>query len=265
MPRRRLESRAIDSFLDLAEGDLVVHVSHGIARYLGMQMLDQNGQTEEHLLLEFREGTRVYVPATKIDLVQKYVGGAKTEPELSKLGGTGWQHKKDKVQAAVMDLASEMIELQALRAAQPGIGYPPDSEWQAEFEAAFPYQETPDQLTTMTEIKRDMERLRPMDRLICGHVGYGKTEASFYRCTCSGFGRRLHHAVDSPFMARRRDGARVLSAASLAGFLAGHVVSASTWYPAPLGTRDGLRHAGMSLISKIGVDVFKEFRPRRGP
>jgi transcription-repair coupling factor (superfamily II helicase) len=176
LPRRRTESRAIDSFLDLAEGDLVVHVSQGIARYRGMQVLEKNGQSEEHLILEFREGTRVYVPASKIDLVQKYVGGSKTDPELSKLGGTAWQRKKEKVEAAVLDLASEMIDLQALRAAQPGITYPPDSAWQSEFEASFPYQETPDQLTTLVEIKQDMERTRPMDRLVCGDVGYGKTE-----------------------------------------------------------------------------------------
>jgi transcription-repair coupling factor (superfamily II helicase) len=176
MPRRRVESRAIDSFLDLSEGELVVHVSHGIARYRGMQLLEKNGRSEEHLILEFREGVRVYVPASKIDLVQKYVGGSKTEPELSKLGGTGWQHKKERVEAAVMDLASDMVQLQALREAQPGIAYPPDSEWQAEFEAAFAYEETPDQLTTLSEIKQDLERSRPMDRLICGDVGYGKTE-----------------------------------------------------------------------------------------
>ncbi len=176
LPRRRLESRAIDSFLDLQEGDLVVHVSHGIGRYRGMQVVAKNGQSEEHLILEFREGTRLYVPASKIELVQKYVGGAHTEPELSKLGGTAWQRRKDRVEAAVLDLASEMVELQALREAQPGIAYPPDSEWQAEFEAAFPYEETPDQLTTLVEIKRDMQRARPMDRLVCGDVGYGKTE-----------------------------------------------------------------------------------------
>jgi transcription-repair coupling factor (superfamily II helicase) len=175
-PKRRLESRAIDSFLDLAEGDLVVHVSHGIARYRGMQVLAKNERTEEHLILEFREGTRVFVPASKIDLVQKYVGGAKTDPELSKLGGTSWQRKKDKVQEAVLDLASEMIELQALREAKPGIACPPDTEWQAEFEAAFPYQETPDQLSSLAEIKIDMQRTRPMDRLLCGDVGFGKTE-----------------------------------------------------------------------------------------
>jgi transcription-repair coupling factor (superfamily II helicase) len=176
LPRRRLESRAIDSFLDLKEDDLVVHVSHGIARFRGMSVLDNNGRREEHLLLEFRDDVRVFVPTSKIDLVQKYVGGARTEPELSKYGGTAWQRRKEKVAEAVADLAGEMIELQALREAKPGIALPPDSEWQAEFEAAFPYQETPDQLTTMAEIRRDMERSRPMDRLICGDVGYGKTE-----------------------------------------------------------------------------------------
>jgi transcription-repair coupling factor (superfamily II helicase) len=194
LPRRRLESRAIDSFLELSEGDLVVHVSHGIARYRGMQLLEKNAtpgappvaptsreggrarHTEEHLVLEFRDGVRVYVPASKIDLVQKYVAGVKSDPELSKVGGTSWQKRKDRVQEAVMDLASDMIGLQAVRAAQPGFAYPPDTEWQAEFEGSFPYQETPDQLTTLTEIKTDMERSRPMDRLVCGDVGYGKTE-----------------------------------------------------------------------------------------
>jgi transcription-repair coupling factor (superfamily II helicase) len=190
LPRRRLESRAIDSFLDLSEGDLVVHVSHGIARYRGMQLLERSstGSTrettapsssrhaEEHLVLEFRDSAKLYVPASNIDLVQKYVGGAKSEPELSKLGGTAWQNRKDRVQAAVMDLASDMLQLQAVREAQPGFAYPGDTDWQQEFEGAFPYQETPDQLTTLAEIKADMHRPRPMDRLVCGDVGYGKTE-----------------------------------------------------------------------------------------
>src|SRR5262249_30054545 len=174
--RRQLESRAIDSFLDLQEGDLVVHVSHGIARYRGMQMVEKNGQTEEHLILEFQGGTRVYVPASKIELVQKYIGGGKVEPELSKYGGSGWQKRKARVEAAVIDMAGEMIELQALRESQPGIAYPPDTEWQSEFEASFPYEETPDQLTSLGEIKRDMQRSRPMDRLRCGDVGHSKTE-----------------------------------------------------------------------------------------
>jgi transcription-repair coupling factor (superfamily II helicase) len=189
LPRRQLESRAIDSFLDLQEDDLVVHLSHGIARFRGMHTLEKNGQTEEHLILEFSGGTRVYVPASKIDLVQKYVGGAKSEPELSKLGGVGWQKKKDRVQAAVFDLASEMLQLQALRESKPGFAFPGDSDWQREFDAAFPYQETPDQLTTIAEIKRDMEKHRPMDRLICGDVGYGKTELAMrgaFKCIDNG-------------------------------------------------------------------------------
>ena len=176
LPRRRLESRAIDSFLELQEDDLVVHLSHGIARYRGMHILEKHGQAEEHLILEFAGGTRVYVPASKIDLVQKYVGGAKSDPELSKFGGTAWARRKERVEAAVMDLASDMIQLQAVREAQPGVAFPADSDWQREFEAAFPYPETPDQITTMSEIKRDLERARPMDRLVCGDVGYGKTE-----------------------------------------------------------------------------------------
>src|SRR5205807_6756827 len=105
-------------------------------------------------------------------------GGSRTVPELSKYGGTSWQHKKDRVEEAVIDLAGDMVELQALREAQPGIALPKDTEWQAEFEAAFPFQETPDQVSTIAEIKRDMERSRPMDRLICGDVGYGKTEVA---------------------------------------------------------------------------------------
>jgi transcription-repair coupling factor (superfamily II helicase) len=180
---RKIESRAIDSFLELVAGDFVVHVSHGIARFRGMVMLDREvhvsrnaNNKEEHLLLEFRDGVQVYVPASKIDLVQKYVGGSKTEPELSKFGGTGWARKKERVEAAVHDLAAEMLQLQAVRAAQPGFSYPPDTDWQNEFEASFPYQETPDQLTSLRELKADMQRARPMDRLICGDVGYGKTE-----------------------------------------------------------------------------------------
>jgi transcription-repair coupling factor (superfamily II helicase) len=186
-PRRRLEARAIDSFLDLSEGDLVVHVSHGIARYRGMQLLDKGadsrggkpgrkGQSEEHLVLEFRDGVRVFVPASKIDLVQKYVGGARTDPELSKYGGSAWQQRKERVAEAVRDLAADMLQLQAVREAQPGTAFPPDSDWQNAFEASFPYQETPDQLSALGEIKADMHRARPMDRLVCGDVGYGKTE-----------------------------------------------------------------------------------------
>ena len=193
LPRRRIESRAIDSFLELNDGDLVVHVAQGIARFRGMKMLDRSRYAEtgaydederprskdpqeEHLILEFRDGVMMYVPVSKIDLVQKYVGGSRSDPELSKVGGTAWGRKKERVEEAVRDLAADMIQLQAMRAAQPGFAFPIDSDWMKEFEGSFPYQETPDQLTAVVEIKGDLEKARPMDRLLCGDVGYGKTE-----------------------------------------------------------------------------------------
>jgi transcription-repair coupling factor (superfamily II helicase) len=207
---RQIESRAIDSFLDLNDGDFVVHVAHGIARFRGMKMLskargadsgvgdelDQDADgarvpssaVEENLILEFRDGVFLYVPATRIDLVQKYVGGSQTEPDLSKLNGTSWGRKKEKVAEAVRDLAADMIQVQAVRQAVPGFAFPPDSEWQKEFEAAFPYVETPDQLSAIGEVKTDLEKAKPMDRLICGDVGYGKTEVAI---------RAAFKAVDS--------------------------------------------------------------------
>ena len=195
---RKVESRAIDSFLELTPGDLVVHVSHGIARFEGMELFDRTqargqtgvanaapvraaeaqaaaGSAEEHLVLEFRDRVRVFVPISKINLVQKYVGASGTL-ELSRFGGTAWQKKRERVAEAVIDLAADMIQVQAARAARPGRAWPPDSHWMKEFEATFPYQETPDQLSAMIEIKADLERPRPMDRLVCGDVGFGKTE-----------------------------------------------------------------------------------------
>jgi transcription-repair coupling factor (superfamily II helicase) len=178
--RRRYESRAIDSFLDLNEGDLVVHVNHGIAVYRGLQLVDKTAEhAEEQLALEFAEGTRLYVPIGKIDLVQKYVGGGRSNPALSKIGSSAWEKRKKRVADAVIDLAAELIDIQASRATRPGIAYPAeDSHWMAEFEAAFPYQETPDQLAAIEAVKTDMARPRPMDRLLCGDVGYGKTEVA---------------------------------------------------------------------------------------
>jgi transcription-repair coupling factor (superfamily II helicase) len=178
--RRRYESRAIDSFLDLNEGDLVVHVNHGIARYRGLHIVDQSAeQGEETLLLEFAEGTKLYVPVAKIDLVQKYVGGGKASPTLSKVGSSSWEKRKKRVADAVVDLAQELIDIQAQRASRPGFAYPAeDSHWMAEFEAAFPYEETPDQLAAIDSVKRDLVQGKPMDRLICGDVGYGKTEVA---------------------------------------------------------------------------------------
>jgi len=172
---RRL-SKPIDSFSELREGSLVVHVSHGIARYRGMKLLRKDQQVEEHLVLEFQDEVKLYVPSSKIHLVQKYLGGTRARPRLAKLGGRLWRRQKQVVEEAVTDLAAEMLELQAVRAARPGIAFPPDTEWQREFDASFPYQETEDQLAALEAIKRDMTEARPMDRLICGDVGFGKTE-----------------------------------------------------------------------------------------
>jgi len=183
-----VESRAIDSFLELAEGDMVVHLSKGIARYRGMQLLEKGDQKEEHLELEFHGGTRVFVPVSLIHLVQKYVGGSNAAPKLSRLGSKSWERKKQAVEEAVRDLAADMIELQAQREMKAGHQFPADSVWQREFEASFPYTETPDQLTTIDAIRGDMQRSRPMDRLICGDVGFGKTEMAI---------RAAFKAVDS--------------------------------------------------------------------
>jgi transcription-repair coupling factor (superfamily II helicase) len=175
--RRRL-GKAIDSFLDLREGDLVVHLAHGIARFRGLRMLDKDGALAEHLELEFHGGTKIYVPASKIDLVQKYIGGSKTKPILGRIGGKAWVKQKEAAKSAVTDLAAEMLEIQASRASRPGIPFREDTEWQHEFERSFPYRETNDQVTAINDIKRDMLQAKPMDRLLCGDVGFGKTEVA---------------------------------------------------------------------------------------
>jgi transcription-repair coupling factor (superfamily II helicase) len=174
-PRRRL-SKAIESFLDLRNGDLVVHLAHGIGRYRGLKLLDKDGRVEEHLELEFHAGTRIYVPSSKIELVQKYVGARKIMPRLATIGGKNWLRQKKAAEAAVEDLAADLLQLQAERQASPGIRFADDTDWQQEFDASFPYSETADQLTAIDSIKADMQTARPMDRLICGDVGFGKTE-----------------------------------------------------------------------------------------
>lgn len=187
--KRRTTSRAIDSFLELKKGDLIVHLSHGIGRFRGIRLLEKDRQQEEHLVLEFRDKVMLYVPTSLIHLVQKYIGASKSAPSLSKIGGTSWEKKKQRVSAAVADMAADMIRLQAAREANPGFAFPPDSNWQREFDAAFPYVETQDQLDAIDDIKNDMEHVRPMDRLICGDVGYGKTEVAMravFKCVEAG-------------------------------------------------------------------------------
>jgi transcription-repair coupling factor (superfamily II helicase) len=171
--------RPIESFLDLAEGDYVVHVVHGVGRYVGMRTMRKAGQThqsEEFLTLRFADDAVVHVPVTQIDLVQKYIGARGARPTLSKLGTARWQATKEKVEEALTDLAGDLLRVQAARDSQEGTPFPQDTPWQLEFEEAFLYTPTPDQVTALRDIKNDMTRPRPMDRLLCGDVGYGKTE-----------------------------------------------------------------------------------------
>jgi transcription-repair coupling factor (superfamily II helicase) len=188
--QRKHLGKVIDSFLDLRSGDFVVHVAHGVGRYRGMKLLEKQDHAEEHLELEFQGGTKLFVPVSKIALVQKYVGGTKTRPTLAKIGGRSWERKKAAVAECVNDMAVELLEVQAARAVRPGIRFSDDSPWQREFEASFPYEETPDQLSAISSIHDDMVTPRPMDRLICGDVGYGKTELAM---------RSAFKAVDSGY------------------------------------------------------------------
>ncbi|HNQ22233.1 MAG TPA: transcription-repair coupling factor [Phycisphaerae bacterium] len=176
--RRTYASRPIETWEDLKPGDLVVHVVHGIARYRGLTRMRKgtSQSQEEYLGLEFADDAHVHVPTSQVDLVQKYVGAGGIKPTLSKLGGKRWSRTKQQVAEALTDLAAELLRTQARRAEAEGIAYPPDTEWQREFEAAFPYEETEDQLTVAADVKQDLGRPRPMDRLLCGDVGYGKTE-----------------------------------------------------------------------------------------
>ncbi len=187
---KRTKSRPIDSFLDLREGDLVVHLSHGIGVYRGTKLLEKHGQQFEHLELEFDGGTKIFVPSSKIELVQRYVGGTKSRPKLAKIGGQSWAKQKKAAQDAVQDMAVELLELQARRGSQPGIAFAQDSIWQNQFDASFSYVETPDQLSAINAVKNDMVRPRPMDRLICGDVGFGKTEVAM---------RAAFKAIDSGY------------------------------------------------------------------
>ena len=170
--------RPIAAVSELEPGDLVVHIQHGIGRFRGIRTLERNGRRRHHLEIEFADKVRVYVPSENIEMVQRYIGIGGRSPELSKLHGAGWLRAKQKAEQAVEDLAAELLELQALRETQEGIASLADTEWEQQFEAEFPYEETEDQLRAISAVKKDMLSPRPMDRLICGDVGYGKTEVA---------------------------------------------------------------------------------------
>ena len=190
-PRRKFHQLAqAADWTELQEGDFVVHVQHGIGKYLGLKSLDFNGTKQEVLAIEYADEARLYVPIDHAHLVSKYVGAGKKLPMLHQLGGALWQRQKFSAERAIMDLAADLLEIQAARSTLEGYPFSPDTAWQREFEAAFIYDETPDQLTAIDEVKRDMESRRPMDRLICGDVGYGKTEVAIraaFKAVMDGF------------------------------------------------------------------------------
>lgn len=189
--RRQKLSNAerIKSYSELKTGDYVVHVNHGIGKYLGIETLQINGIHKDYLKIKYQGTDELFVPVDQIELVQKYVGSEGKEPKIYKLGGSDWKRVKKKVESSVQDIADDLIKLYAEREAARGYAFSPDSDMQREFEAAFPYEETEDQLRSIQEIKRDMEREQPMDRLLCGDVGYGKTEVAIraaFKATADG-------------------------------------------------------------------------------
>jgi transcription-repair coupling factor (superfamily II helicase) len=160
----------------LAPGDYVVHVDHGIARFRGLTRMSSEGVEKEYLALEYAGDDRLYVPTERIDRVSRYIGAGDQTPHLSRLRTPEWQRTKNKVKESVAEIAQELLDLYAGRQVAPGFPFSADSLWQQELEASFPYMETPDQIEAIMTVKEDMEKAKPMDRLICGDVGYGKTE-----------------------------------------------------------------------------------------
>ncbi|MEW6034304.1 MAG: transcription-repair coupling factor [Chloroflexota bacterium] len=177
LPRKRPVRRQLLRS-EMTPGDYVVHVDHGVALFSGVTTMRRNGTEREYLVLEYAEGDKVYVPVEHLDRVSRYVGATGTAPSLSRLGTQEWARVKQRAQRSVADMAVELLSLYASRELAPGFAFSPDASWQAELEASFPYVETSDQLEAVERVKREMEKGRPMDRLVCGDVGYGKTEVA---------------------------------------------------------------------------------------
>ena len=168
----------ITSFAELKPGDYVVHANHGIGVYKGIKQMAAGGTTRDYLDIVYDKGDKLYVPVDQLDLVQKYIGSEGNSPKINKLGGAEWQKAKAKARKSINEIAQDLVKLYAARATLKGHSFGKDTEWQRQFEDEFPYEETPDQLASLDEIKSDMESDKPMDRLLCGDVGYGKTEVA---------------------------------------------------------------------------------------
>ncbi len=180
--KRRLpriaKEKQIAYFRDINVGDYVVHVNHGIGKYAGVETLEVGGVHKDYFLVRYAGEDKLFVPTDQVHLLQKYIGSEGDVPRLNRMGGSDWLKAKTRAKAAVTDLAKDLLALYAERQVSKGFAFPPDSPWQKDFEEAFPFEETPDQLTALAEIKKDMEGDLPMDRLLCGDVGFGKTEVA---------------------------------------------------------------------------------------
>jgi transcription-repair coupling factor (superfamily II helicase) len=183
--------------IELKPGDYVVHAEHGVAQYLGLREIAQGEAQGDYMLLEYAGGARLYVPLTRMDLVQRFRGAGEAKPALDRMGGVTWTRTKTRIKARMRDMAEELIKLYAQRKMAAGFNFSPDSNWQREFEDAFEFSETPDQVTAIREIKRDMESPQPMDRLLCGDVGFGKTEVVM-RATFKALGDGKQVAILAP-------------------------------------------------------------------
>lgn len=178
----RAKSAAIESFIELSPGDYVVHVNYGIGRFSGIERLTVLGLERDYIRIDYAGDEKVFVPIEQANLVQRYIGNEGEAPRLDSLGSKAWENRKKRVSKSVEELAERLIRIYARRKAARGFAFPPDNEWQIQFEATFPFEETEDQLRCIEEVKRDMESTRPMDRLVCGDVGFGKTEIAMRAC-----------------------------------------------------------------------------------
>jgi transcription-repair coupling factor (superfamily II helicase) len=186
---RKVHSKAIETFVELAPGDHVVHVNYGIGRFNGITRIVAGGNERDYIHLEYANEEFIYIPIEQVNLIQRYIGHGGEAPRLDRIGGKSWESRKSRVRRNVEDLAERLVRLYSRRRRARGFAFPEDTEWQFEFEAGFPYEETEDQVRCIEEVKLDMERPEPMDRLICGDVGYGKTEIAMraaFKAACAG-------------------------------------------------------------------------------